>query len=53
VGPSTVLDIEVREPGTKHAISIQQVERWLDGATSNLNEAVKKARLKMMLVHGR
>ncbi len=53
VGPSTVLDIEIREPSTKHAISIQQVERWLDGATTSPNEAVKKARLKMMLVHGR
>jgi hypothetical protein len=53
VGPSTVLDIEVREPATKHAITIQQVERWLEGATSSPNEAVKKARLKMMLVHGR
>src|SRR5262245_51671285 len=52
VGPSTVLDIEIREPSTKHAISLQQVERWLDGATSPA-EAVKKARLKMMLTHGR
>jgi hypothetical protein len=44
-----VLDIEIREPSTKHAISIQQVERWLDGATTSPNEAVKKARLKMVL----
>jgi hypothetical protein len=50
VGRSTVLDIEVREPGTKHALSVQQIERWLDGATTSPNEAVKKARLKMMLV---
>jgi hypothetical protein len=35
----TVLDIEVSEPGTKHAISLQQVERWLDGATTSPNEA--------------
>jgi len=53
VGPSTLLDIEVREPGTKHAISVQQVERWLDGATTSPAEGVKKARLKMMLTHGR
>jgi hypothetical protein len=53
VGPSTVLDIEVREPATKHAISLQQVERWLDGATTSPNEASRKARLKMMLVTGR
>ncbi len=50
VGPATVLDVEVREPGSKHAISLQQVERWLAGATTNPNEASKKAKLKMMLV---
>ena len=52
VGPATVLDIEVREPGSKHSISLQQVERWLAGATTNPNEASKKAKLKMMLVQG-
>jgi hypothetical protein len=29
VGSSTVLEIEIREPSTKHAISINQVEQWL------------------------
>jgi hypothetical protein len=47
-----MLDVEVREPSTKHAILLQQVERWLAGATSNPNEASKKAKLKMMLVQG-
>jgi len=50
IGPATVLDMEVREPGTRKAISLQQVERWLAGATTNPNEASKKAKLKMMLV---
>jgi hypothetical protein len=53
IGPATVLDVDVREPGVKHAISLQQVERWVDGATSSPNEAVKKARLKMMLTQRR
>jgi hypothetical protein len=48
-GPATVLDVEIREPSTKHAISLQQVERWLAGATLNPNEASRKAKLKMML----
>ena len=52
IGPATILDIEVREPGTRHALSLQQVNRWLDGATTSPNESVKKARLKMMLVKG-
>ena len=50
IGPATVLDVEVREPGTKHSISLQQVERWLAGATTNPSEASKKAKLKMLLV---
>lgn len=52
VGPATVLDVEVREPSTRHAISLEQVERWLAGATTNPNESVKKAKLKMKLVQG-
>lgn len=51
IGPATVLDVEVREPATKHSISLQQVERWLAGATTNPNEASKKAKLKMMLLN--
>jgi hypothetical protein len=50
IGPATVLDIEIREPATAHSISLQQVERWLAGATTNPIEAMKKAKLKMMLV---
>jgi hypothetical protein len=52
IGTAVVLDVEVREPSARHAISLQQVERWLEGATSNPNEAVKKAKLKTMLVRG-
>src|SRR6185369_2743819 len=53
IGPATVLDVEVREPGTKHAISLRQVEQWLDGVTKSPSDASKKARLKMMLVAGK
>lgn len=52
IGPATVLDVEVRQPATRHAVSLQQVERWLAGATPNPMEASKKARLKMILVQG-
>jgi hypothetical protein len=50
IGRATVLDIEVRNPSTRHSISLQQVERWLAGATTNPTEATKKAKLKMLLV---
>lgn len=49
VGPATVLDIEVREPAVKHAITMMQVERWLEGASTSPNEGVKKAKLKNLL----
>jgi hypothetical protein len=49
VGPATVLDIEVREPAAKHAITMMQVERWLEGASTSPNEGVKKAKLRDLL----
>jgi hypothetical protein len=52
VGPATILDVEVREPATNHSLSLEQVERWLDGATSSPAEASKKAKLKMLIVRG-
>ena len=50
IGPATVLEIEVRAPAVSHAISLQQIERWLAGATANPSESMKKAKLKMLLV---
>jgi len=49
VGPATVLEIEVREPTARHAITMAQVQRWLEGASTSPNEGVKKARLKDLL----
>src|SRR5258707_14526193 len=50
IGESTVIDVEVREPATKHALSLKQIDRWLSGVTANPSEASKKAKLKMMLI---
>jgi hypothetical protein len=52
IGPATVLDVQIREPATTHSVSLQQVERWLAGATANPSEASRKAKLKMILVQG-
>ena len=49
VGAATKIEGEVREPATKHAVTLQQIERWLSGATISPNERVKKDRLKGML----
>jgi hypothetical protein len=50
IGNGTVFDVEVRDPSTRHAISLAQIERGLAGATSNPTEATRKARLKNLLV---
>ncbi len=50
VGNATVLDVEIREPSTTHAITFQQVERGLAAATTNPNGGVKKAQLKNLLI---
>lgn len=49
IGASTKVDVEVREPVTKHHVTLMQLQRWLDGATSSPNELVKKNRLKELL----
>ena len=43
------IEVEVRDPATKHTVTLQQIERWLSGATISPNERVKKDRLKAML----
>ena len=50
IGPGPKLDFEIREPSAKHSITVEQVERWLAGATRNPTEATKKAKLKLLLV---
>jgi hypothetical protein len=50
IGPGTKLEIEIREPSAKHVLTVEQVQRWLAGATKNPTEATKKAKLKLLLV---
>ena len=49
LGPAAKIDVEVREPATKHTVTMQQIERWLTGATISPNERVKKDRLRALL----
>jgi hypothetical protein len=50
IGPGTKLEIEIREPSAKHVLTVEQVQRWLAGATKNPTEATRKAKLKLLLV---
>jgi len=48
-GQSTILEIEVRNPGMKHTVSVQQLGRWLNGASSSPRESMKKIALRKLL----
>jgi hypothetical protein len=50
LGPGTHLEVRVHEPAVTHTLSLQQLKRWLDGATISPNEKVKKEKLKELLV---
>ena len=49
LGPMTRLQLQVRAPTVMHEVTIQQLQRWLDGAPISPHEAVRKARLKSIL----
>lgn len=46
---SALLEIEVRNPGVKHTVSVQQLARWLNGASNSPRESMKKIALRKML----
>jgi len=48
-GQSTVLEVEVRNPAVKHLVSVHQLGRWLNGASSSPRESMKKIALRKML----
>jgi hypothetical protein len=52
IGAATKLEVEVREPITRHTLTLLQIQRWLDGATPSPNERVKKDRLRALLTDG-
>jgi hypothetical protein len=49
IGGAARLDAEVREPVTKHTLTLMQRERWLQWAVTNPAEKVRKERPKALL----
>lgn len=49
LGPATPLEIEVRNPAVRHTVTVLQIQRWIQGATSSPNDRVKKDRLARLL----
>jgi len=52
VTAGTPLDVDVRGPATKHAVTLQQVEQWIATTSPSPLEMSKKAKLKLILVQG-
>ena len=48
-GPATRLEIQAKTPAVRHEVSVQQIQRWLEGSSISPNEMVRKAKLKSML----
>ena len=49
IGPGTRITVQVHEPPVEHFLMYAQLARWLDGATGNPADMLKKKRLKAML----
>jgi len=49
LGPSTRLEIQVREPATLHSLTVQQLHRWVDGVTASPAEVLRRSRVKHLL----
>jgi len=43
--PGTQLEISVREPSTHHSLTVQQLQRWVNGLTTT-SAAMSRKRLK-------
>ena len=48
-GHATTVEVEVRNSSVKHTVNLQQVSRWLNGASSSPAESMKKVKLRKML----
>jgi hypothetical protein len=52
VGTGARIQVEVYQPAITHTLTVMQLERWLQGATSSPNEAVQKRKLNELLRSG-
>jgi hypothetical protein len=49
LGPGSRLEIQVREPSTIHSLTVQQLNRWVDGVTTSPAEVLWRVRVKHVL----
>jgi hypothetical protein len=48
-GQTTLIEVEVRNPGVKHTVSLVHISRWLNGASNSPAESMKKVKLRKLL----
>jgi hypothetical protein len=53
LGPGSMLEISVREPATHHSMSVERLNRWINGTTPSPAETLKKARVRALLADPR
>jgi hypothetical protein len=49
IGPATRLEVQVLEPVTTHSLTVQQLERWANGAAVSPEERLRKDRVKTLI----
>jgi hypothetical protein len=49
VAPGTELEVRVREPETRHTVTVAQIRRWCDGVAVSPDEVLKRKRVKELL----
>ena len=49
LGPGTKLEIHVREPGSAHTVSVQQLARWMNSTVCSPADTLRKARVRNLL----
>ena len=48
-GQATIFEIEVRNHGVRHRVSLVQVAKWLNGPAASPRESMKKVHLRGLL----
>jgi hypothetical protein len=49
LGPGTRLEIAVREPATIHSLTVQQLQKWVNGIPSSPAEVLRRTKVKYLL----
>jgi hypothetical protein len=49
IGPATRLEIQVPQPAITHTVTVQQLERWVNGSAVNPDERIRNDQLKAIL----